>query len=389
MTPATSEPQRYQFVDALRGLAALGVLLAHAYHSTVMVKAFDTFVPPGVGHLLGFGVLGVPIFFVLSGFVIAHSLRNNSLCAGSIGHFILRRQIRLDPVYWVVLALALLLLAFEHALPAAYTPPFPSINVVLLNAFYLHKVTGPSNYSIVGVAWTLCLEIQFYLLFILLMAVGKKGRSLRAGFSFTNWSVALVGLSGAACLVIKYFYLDNAWFFSFWYYFVAGVLAYLAWQRLIAPRWLWAFLALFAASATISPVPPSAHSTAMGGMMAGIFTALALYATGSAGVIGSWGGGAALQWLGRISYSLYLIHLSVLSLILRLGFKMTGTNPAFALVWSALALAASVGAALLLYRFIEMPSLQLAARFKQARDRSGVSGFAAPAPSVAVQSAEK
>lgn len=390
MSFPSTEPQRFQFVDALRGVAALAVVLTHFYDSTVMQKAFDTYFSEGLKILLDFGAVGVPVFFVLSGFVIAHSLRHNSLCSASVGQFILRRQIRLDPTYWFVLVLTLLLLSLERALPGTYTPEAPPASAVLLNAFYLHNLANlPTDHKIVGVAWTLCLEVQFYLLFILLMAVGKKGRQLRDEFSFTTWTVALLGLSGVACLALKYFYSDTAWFFSFWHYFVAGVLAYLAWQRLIAARWLGIFLALFAVSAVTNPVQPSPHSTAMGGMMVGIATAMMLYATGVANVIGSWGGGAVLQWLGRISYSLYLIHLPVLSLILRFGYKVSGTHVLLSLVWSAVALLASFGAAYLLHRFIEMPSLQWAARFKTGRGRSGVSGFAAPTPSAAGHSAGK
>jgi peptidoglycan/LPS O-acetylase OafA/YrhL len=97
---------RFVFVDALRGLAALGVVLFHAnegHHITELFGYFPHFLQVGLEN----GSLGVLIFFVLSGFVIAHSLYEQRMSLSLLGRFTLRRSLRLDPPYWVAIALAI------------------------------------------------------------------------------------------------------------------------------------------------------------------------------------------------------------------------------------------------------------------------------------------
>jgi peptidoglycan/LPS O-acetylase OafA/YrhL len=85
----------------LRGIAASGVLLYHlSVVSMMMLEAYRATSPFWLRHLFGLGSQGVTLFFVLSGFVIAHSLRHDSLSLQSLARFILRRQVRLDPPYW-------------------------------------------------------------------------------------------------------------------------------------------------------------------------------------------------------------------------------------------------------------------------------------------------
>ncbi|RYG56101.1 acyltransferase, partial [bacterium] len=103
-SPKTS---RFHFIDALRGLAAASVVLHHLFVASVMATVYEAASPWLVRVLFQAGAHGVEIFFVLSGFVIAHSLRNNGLSLGDLGRFIVRRQVRLDPPYWAALVLGL------------------------------------------------------------------------------------------------------------------------------------------------------------------------------------------------------------------------------------------------------------------------------------------
>src|SRR4051794_29974124 len=91
---------RYVFIDALRGIACLGVLFHHLLHNTVLEVTLRKVLPAFVQAAFGYGARGVQIFFIISGFVIAHSLRDFVPSARNIGSFILRRQMRLDPAYW-------------------------------------------------------------------------------------------------------------------------------------------------------------------------------------------------------------------------------------------------------------------------------------------------
>ena len=98
--------KRFAFVDALRGFAALSVVLYHAYeggHITGLLAEL----PAWVTQLLRQGSIGIAVFFVLSGFVIAHSVAKSRVTLPFVGRFMLRRSLRLEPPYWLAIALAI------------------------------------------------------------------------------------------------------------------------------------------------------------------------------------------------------------------------------------------------------------------------------------------
>src|SRR5262245_44222872 len=96
---------RFVFIDGLRGIAALSVVLYHFNEAVIRQSA--RWVPHVVEAVLHRGFLGVEIFFVISGFVIAFSVRDGNYTPGYLFRFCLRRSIRLDPPYWATIALEL------------------------------------------------------------------------------------------------------------------------------------------------------------------------------------------------------------------------------------------------------------------------------------------
>ena len=162
----------------------------------------------------------------------------------------------------------------------------------------------------------------------------------------------------------------SPWFIASWFYFAAGVLCY--WHLLgrLKGRVFWTFVGAFIVAFWVHPsIRPAV----------GLVTVFALYGVGRAGRLTRWLGGPVMTYLGRTSYSLYLIHLPVILVILPAGYKITGEDPRAAVLWLLLAAAASFGAAHLLYLLVEAPSMRLAARWK-----SGPRARVVPAPSVSV-----
>ncbi len=356
MVPATTAP-RLLFIDALRGIAALAVTL---YHFTVHYPA----APASTGatlrgafeFLAHHGNCGVDIFFVISGFVIAYSLRHLEPTAKNAGVFIARRSLRLDPPYFATIVLALLCAALSRVLlrdSSAYLPT--AWTDCLVNMVYLQDFLD--IHPIVPVAWTLCIEIQFYLTFI---AIWWLAQRLPAGQ--LAMGAALVALS-AWSLLIRFQVLPEplpGLFVEHWYLFQLGVLV--AWTYLGRIPKVW--LAAYAGSIAACLLLRWDYRAAVG-----LATALAIVGTASAGHLHDWLAARPLQYVGRLSYSLYLVHTIVGSRVMNIMWRLTERAPSFAttLVFIALALAASLLAAEVLYRLVEKPSVEFAKRLKQRR----------------------
>src|SRR5258708_20764495 len=165
-------PKRYQFLDAVRGLAALDVLVFHSHY----VKGLW---------------LGVQVFFVVSGYCIA-SATDSALSRGiSIGAFMRRRVRRIAPPYLgsVAFALALGITGLLFGARPAGNSPF-TIAEVVQNATLTQWLTltrawlaghpfptAPDNpILLVYSYWSLCYEEQFYLLAGLVLVFSLRMR---------------------------------------------------------------------------------------------------------------------------------------------------------------------------------------------------------------------
>jgi len=161
----TTVPQRFGYIDAQRGLAALLVIWLHA------TDAFKQLPAPPVGEILyafsaaiDTGRVGVILFFAISGFVIPSSLRavSNQTKPDALRVFLIRRAFRLYPAYWVSVVTAALLGLFLMT-------PF-SAQTVLLNLTMIQSIFGAPD--VLGLYWTLRLELIFYIGCVLLFTLG-------------------------------------------------------------------------------------------------------------------------------------------------------------------------------------------------------------------------
>lgn len=376
MTSPNPKAARFHFLDALRGLAAASVVLHHLFFSSVMVTVYEAVSPFFVRVLFQAGAHGVEIFFVLSGFVIAHSLRNNELSLGELGRFILRRQVRLDPPYWAALVLGLVSLWIRNHLPGVVRTPLPSPRELALNATYLQELFRlPKEAVVLEVGWTLCLEIQFYLLFIAILWLchdtprlqkSASGRSEDGNPPIAPRAIVVMWASGVACLVVRHFVVDAAYFWTAWHYFVAGTLAYWVVSRKANNFWIASLLGVFVISWGASwlshPVfsGPYMNSGSPMALFVGATTTLVIWQLGIRGQLEIWSNLKLLQYLGRISYSLYLTHLMVVFLVLRLGYKITKGSVPAAFLWMIVCAALCVLVAHVFHLLIERPSLRWA-----------------------------
>jgi peptidoglycan/LPS O-acetylase OafA/YrhL len=191
-----STRQRVIELDGLRGIAALWVVFYHLW-GAIQERNVD-WVPGAISGFLHAGWLGVDIFFVLSGFVITHSVANIRVTPTFVPKFILRRSIRIDPPYWAAIGLAIAFMILKNTFFPAASVPLPSFMEIVAHIFYLQDLLGFGNIS--SVFWTLCLEFQFYLIFgIVYHFYNSLGESAKRRYSLVLLlsGMAFCGLSPA------------------------------------------------------------------------------------------------------------------------------------------------------------------------------------------------
>lgn len=285
---------RFHLIDALRGIAALWVVFFHAYEGGHLDNITALLPNYLVFWVFDLGESGVPIFFVISGFVMAHSLSKDSISPSYIGRFALRRSIRLDPPYWASIILVLVL-AQVSAYVKGDDAGWPGFDVIFAHLFYLQGILGYSQINIIY--WTLCLEIQFYLVFCLLLYFSQI-----VGKSLSNGRLLVFSFAAAVSLLWPTGILENnvyqGLFFTHWYAFLLGVFVYWSWKALIPKILFGGYLVTVAVF--------SVYQGSMFGMAAAT-TALIIYMSILTNTLGLnlW---TKLRFLGLISYSLYLTH---------------------------------------------------------------------------------
>jgi peptidoglycan/LPS O-acetylase OafA/YrhL len=92
--------------------------------------------------------------------------------------------------------------------------------------------------------------------------------------------------------------------------------------------------------------------------LVGLTTVLLILVCGRTGWLASVGGGPLLQWLGLISYSLYLTHNTITGAAFRIGYRLTGRTPATEALWLALVVVACCLFAWLFYLVFERLGLR-------------------------------
>ena len=170
LTRKTSGRALIPEIDGLRSIAIISVVLFHAsanyaYYVDHVVQ--DSFIDRVMVALLHTGEYGVPLFFTISGFILALPFASHHLYdkrKPSLKRYFTRRLTRLEPPY----IFCLLVLAAKAVIESgALTDPgkLGSIGQHLLaSMFYVHTPIFGNSEPILAVAWSLEVEVQFYIL---------------------------------------------------------------------------------------------------------------------------------------------------------------------------------------------------------------------------------
>lgn len=361
---------RFTKLDGLRGILSLIVALNHSF----MVVVIPTFASvwqqnPLVFHgiqskiqqlfmFIGNGGAAVTLFFLLSGLVLGQSLSRTKMNFKGLMGFFVKRIIRLYPVYIFVLVLTAIYMKFGFQYQ---TFPFSSswfnwwmnfqmtLKEFVLNFFFIHAYIG-------GVTWTLRVILIVSFIFPLFYLLNKKS---------TWWMDILISIA----LVYLSFTLLNIPGFRdlrYLYMFYLGLMIP-KFQKMFSsiPNWLAALVMPFAIIILLGF--RYLTDEYVGGVAESIisFFLIGLAAFGNRVSILNFLDGKVIKFFGKISYSLYLIHFSVLYILGRLMFQNLPSLPyanQYLLIHICLFTISTViatGVSYLVYKYIELPSQTL------------------------------
>ena len=166
--------KRNSALDSLRGFSTILIVVYHTCDSSGYTVAKADSIGAYVQRLN----VGVAIFFVLSGYLIfrpfVHSLIHGSALP-AVRHYHLKRAARIFPGYW----LALFVLARLDALTIVNPSGF------IRNVFLVHSFTANNIFTGIRQAWTLSVEMSFYIV-VPLLAHAFRHRSMKNRFSTTS-----------------------------------------------------------------------------------------------------------------------------------------------------------------------------------------------------------
>lgn len=373
----TSTSQRNLMLDVIRAFAVLIVLVHHIDGNLSVSRAEQASFAP-YAPLFVPGWVGVPIFFVLSGFLIGSLLIQEHVRTGSvnIGRFLVRRGFKIYPPFYILLAGYILLMVAGGSRPE----PERLVREILFLQNY-------GSGGLMDVTWSLAVEEHFYFLFAALVWLSLSLRRRWSGgpdaatqattaqvFGFLPWLAAGFAL---ACLVLRIVEfapyasgsLDNTMkntHHRIDALFIGAALAYLHWRgitwRLLSqPVWKVAAITLTLTTFVLVALSGGSsidrfHKVTWLYLLVSLATSYVVY--------------LALVWQGRsqallkglasvgtASYCIYLVHIPVYRVVAKLSFFQSLPYPLAAKIVCALGLTIVVG--FVMTRIVEVPFLQL------------------------------
>ena len=351
-TAVAAKPGHYPALDSLRGVAALLVVFHH-----LGVSYRDLFNPQGLAGLITKAVIypghpAVLMFFVLSGFVL--QLSHGRASSNQYWHYVLRRTMRIFPAMLASLVLAVVLLrpATEYYGPwlLACANGDHSWTGLLRNASLLLTRSGDASFNVV--LWSLAYEWRVSLVFPLLAILAIRYPWYVAAAMLPVYVLARFGLvslgfdapyiinnTTAGTILVTFFYLPA--------FLMGMLLAVWIGKRQSFPRiplWLEGLWLL----AVVAPYYFVKEDFALA---LGAALLIALIVCG--GRLNLLLRNAAALWLGKVSYSLYLVHFPIVMFFV----SFYPTLPFAAVV--ALTLVSSLALAEVFHRFVELPGIRL------------------------------
>ena len=342
---------RFAHIDVLRGLAALSVAYFHFFGGLAIdggaVSFVDAIIVRVITDWLDLGRTAVLLFFIISGYVVARSV--TTAPDHNVARFAIRRLFRLYPMYWAALGIYLLMAGTHEAADIWQ-------NIAMI------QVPGWPRLTIVSIAWTMTVEVAFYIVCACLFLLGilQHPRGLAAVV------VLFLGLAALSALGRAYlgFHIPFEWplFLSLMF---AGALLRELDERGMARR------------GTAVAVAMAGYLPIVLGLSLLMFWDESVYHKSwyrhfnayAAAILIFLGvhyfcriRNRLLSYLGRISYSIYLLHAPIGGMVI-FWLEKAGLDPHSSPHLSmALILSFTIVASMLTYQAVEAPCVRLSHR---------------------------
>lgn len=317
-------------IESLRGVAALAVAVFH------IMNAPTGFITDKAIRQWGTrGAFGVEMFFIISGVVITLQLLKLDFTWKKLPRFMVRRSIRIEPTYLSAIALVLCYIGMRQWL-IDDSKAWPSLLQIVQNVFYLVPFMEDAKW-LNAVYWTLGIELQYYLGIALLIPLLSKGK-----WHFRGIMVILMGT-----FLLLHESTPKDIIISQLPYFMLGIgIAFYKMGRVKWPEMLLMSLITLSAIYGMSPF----------GLWVALFTWICILTIPSFNPRVS-------KFLGRQSYSLYLIHGTIGCSTVNLLMPHF-TAPVEKVLIVLAATAVSIIGAEIMYRMVEAPSHRWSKRVK-------------------------
>ncbi|WP_350649527.1 acyltransferase [Pseudomonas sp. HY13-MNA-CIBAN-0226] len=321
----TKDSGKLDWVQAIRGLAALLVVFCHCRD---FFKESDQY--PLIEKILLPGAMGVDLFFIISGFIMVYSTRNNDGSLASVRNFAVNRFFRVWPTYFA--ATIFWILIVEHG--SAFFDATGSARAFFESVFFIPVNKDAALYfgSVIPVGWTLNFEMYFYAIFGASLLFRK--------FRFAAFALFVSATVIIAPLLFRTLNLSpfNSYRFDFSYFnlmtnpiileFFAGALIgkiYLNNRISFKHKWLAAFTVLAASVFVIWYNYfgiAYLHGIKEWGFSLAVFVLCLAIASKTIRIPTP----QPLIWIGKVSFSLYVTHLALVKASL-VYFAANGSPP--------------------------------------------------------------
>jgi peptidoglycan/LPS O-acetylase OafA/YrhL len=290
------------------------------YHCTLLLHA-DL---PHLAHVAIYGLPGVPVFFVVSGFLITGSLMRKP----STSRYVRARVLRIYPALWVCFGVSVLAALVAGVIDPSLLATGTALRWVVTQLSLARGMpaelsafgTGDMNASL----WTIAVELQFYVIALVVMRLrGNRStlRMQRAAILTTGTLSLAVSILAPALIGPEHGTLNRALGASaapYFWIFALGAAARLWWDVLrshVRHPLLWLLLALLWENYVTSPLSDDALDTALQAPVRMLILAMMTLALAH-----SWPGVAWRLLRGNdISYGVYLYHFVVLNCFIEWG----------------------------------------------------------------------